>query len=192
MMKKTIKIVLYNLIGLLFIAFIVNFILFYIEYTNFDKNIPISLVCEEYKNFMTRDISVENSRQMLITSDEFRPVENEKSKKAPIVLFGCSFTYGAELENNQTFSYKLAQKTGRPVYNRGLNGLGVQHMLFQLQDKSFYEIIPKPEYVVYVFMEGHIQRITTPVVPSFPNCYTAFYKNSRGGGTYLKEENFFV
>lgn len=189
-MKKVIKIILCNIIGLIIIISVVNFLLFYMECKNFDKNIPMNTICQKYKEFMTRDISIENSKQMLITSDEFRPIENKESKKAPIVLFGCSFAYGASLKEDQTLSYKLGKKTGRPIYNRGLSGLGVQHMLFQLRDKSFYQIVPKPEYVIYLFMEGHIQRITTPTTPSFPNCYTAFYKNSQMGDFVLKKRTF--
>ena len=144
----------------------------------------------EYRNFMSRDISYNNSRQELITSNEFRPVENENSKKRPIIIFGCSFAYGGELENSQTISYKLAQQTGRPIYNRARSGLGIQHMLFQLRDKEFYKIVPKPEYVIYIYMEGHPLRLTTPVSMTFSNCYLAFYKE-KNGELVLKDRTFY-
>ncbi len=66
-----------------------------------------------------------------------------KNTKSPVILFGCSFTFGAGLNDNETFSYKLSKYTGRNVYNRGLSGYGVQHMLYMLND-SDYCFLPPP------------------------------------------------
>lgn len=94
---------------------------------------------------------------------KYRPIENKNSKLKPIVLFGCSFTHGVNLENNETFSYQLGQITQRPIYNRALGGMGTQHMLFQLQNEDFYRFVPKPEFIIYTHINDHLNRINFPV-----------------------------
>ena len=67
-------------------------------------------------------------------------------KKKPIILFGCSYAYGYQLEREQTLTYKLAQNAKIPVYNRAFTGWGIQHMLYQSKIEKLYEILPEPEY----------------------------------------------
>ena len=111
--------------------------------------------------------------------ETYRRVENIFSKKKPIVLFGCSFTEGTGLDDNKTFSYKLGKLTGRPIYNRAVGGWGIQHVLYQLQDKDFYKIIPQPEYIIYVYFNGHLSRMTAPVCYMCPTCYFVFYERKK-------------
>lgn len=91
----------------------------------------------------------------------FRPVEIGKLKdiKRPVLFFGCSFTYGSMLENNQTLSYKISKLTGRTTYNRGFPGSGPQLMLLQLQDPQFYKEVPDTQYIIYTFIWDHILRL---------------------------------
>lgn len=90
-------------------------------------------------------------------------------KKKPIILFGCSFTYGMGLKDNQTLSYKLSELTKRPVYNRGYMGWGIQHMLYQVNRKDFYTDIniKEPEYIIYVFIPDHEKRLIQPLYDFF-------------------------
>ena len=81
------------------------------------------------------------------------------NKKKPIVLFGCSYTYGLHLSPDQVFSYKLAHQTKRPVYNRAWQGWGIQHMLEQTTHKEVFENIPEPEYIIYTFIDDHFRRL---------------------------------
>ena len=81
------------------------------------------------------------------------------SKKQPIVLVGCSFTYGTGLENEQTFANKLQRYTKRKVYNRGRPCWGIQHTLYQLRNDTFFKEIKPPEYIIYVFIDDHIRRM---------------------------------
>lgn len=87
-----------------------------------------------------------------------RNPEGLNNTKKPIVLFGCSYTYGYKLTREDTFSYKLSEFTKRPVYNQAFVGWGAQHMLYQTELDSFYEKIPEPEYVIYTFIDDHIRR----------------------------------
>ena len=77
----------------------------------------------------------------------------------PVILFGCSYGWGVELNDNQTFQYKLSELTKRPVYNKSITGWGVQHMLYHLRQKDFYSTVPKPEYVIYLYITDHISRM---------------------------------
>lgn len=97
----------------------------------------------------------------------FRPNFGTEYKKKPILIFGCSYAYGANLKDRETFSYKLSEYTKRPVYNKGRCSWGLQHMLFLLKQDDFYKTIPRqPEYVVYVFLPDHIKRLKRIVYSS--------------------------
>ena len=96
--------------------------------------------------------------------------------KSGILLFGCSFAYGAQLEDNETLSYYLSKYSKRPVYNRAFSGWGIQGMLYQLNLPDFiaslkYNITPDStiepdynniDYVIYVFIGDHARRQLIP------------------------------
>lgn len=115
-----------------------------------------------YKNdFVTRS---EQGIKKVISSENpfyfFRENTDITTDKTPIVLFGCSFTYGSMLDYNQTIGAKLAKLSKRNVYNRGLEATGMQHMLYMLEQDDFYKTIPQePEYVIYIYIPSHIQRL---------------------------------
>lgn len=119
-----------------------------------------------YISHITRDMSRKQTDEIMFKrKDLYRPVENKNSKKKPIVLFGCSFIQGHKLNDNQTVSYKLGKYTGRPIYNRASGGWGTQHMLYQLRSDKFYKQVPQPEYVIYTYIEDHINRIHVCLEP---------------------------
>ena len=91
---------------------------------------------------------------------EKRKPEGVEINKKPIVLFGCSFTYGSALHDNQTFSHKLYELTKRPIYNQAIPSLGIQHMYVQLCDENFYKSIPRePEYIIYTLIDFPVHRL---------------------------------
>ncbi|MCL2888155.1 MAG: hypothetical protein FWF35_02460 [Elusimicrobia bacterium] len=82
--------------------------------------------------------------------------------RRPIVAFGCSYTYGQGLEREQTYPYKLAALTGRPVYNLAQDGWSVQHMLFELETGLGLDGINNPEFVIYLFITDQLRRFKSP------------------------------
>ena len=78
-------------------------------------------------------------------------------KKPPILLYGCSFTYGEGLKEDEHFGHFLSKYTHRPVYNFGTCCSGLQHSLYILQNQRPVE--PQPEYIMYVFISDHIRRL---------------------------------
>lgn len=115
---------------------------------------------EKYKPFpYFQKIKTFEEEYDVIKVNNFRKPEGLNYKKKPIIIFGCSFAYGEGLSNNQTFSYKLSQLSKRPVYNRAFCGWGIQHMLYQIRQDSFYKDVKEPEYVIYVFIDDQIRRL---------------------------------
>ena len=89
----------------------------------------------------------------------FRPVLHSKyNSKKPVVLFGCSYTEGMGLGENQTIGYKLYQASDRTIYNRGVVGTGPQFILYQLKRPEFKTEIPDAEYFIYTFIGDHLSR----------------------------------
>ncbi|MBQ4077841.1 hypothetical protein IJD15_01500 [bacterium] len=88
-----------------------------------------------------------------------RAPEGLEFKSKPIVLFGCSYAYGYNLEKEQTLSYKLAYLTKRPIYNRAFSAWGIQHMLLQAENPDTYKLLPEPEYVIFTFINDHFRRL---------------------------------
>ena len=121
-----------------------------------------------------------------------RAPEGLEYPNKPIVLFGCSFTYGMFLEKEQTFSYKLSHLTKRPTYNRALTGWGIQHMLYQCGFYKFYTTIPEPEYVIFTYIDDHLRRLHTLSISSYDlltqDQYLR-YKEKNNKLTPIKNEN---
>lgn len=108
----------------------------------------------------------------------FRPVVKGRLAKfkRPLLFFGCSYTYGSTINENQTLSYKVSKLTGRTAYNRGFPGAGPQMMLLQLQDSNFYKEIPDAQYVIYTYIGAHLQRLyiyNNCISPTFDKKYEA-------------------
>lgn len=92
-----------------------------------------------------------------INDDE--TIEGKNKQKGSIVLFGCSFAYGAFLDKEDKFSYKLSQITGRTVYNQAFSAMGLGQMLLQTESKELYDLIKtKPDYAIYVYIPDHLFR----------------------------------
>ena len=91
----------------------------------------------------------------------FRKPEQKNGNKKSIVLFGCSYTYGDGLSEEETFSHQLYKSTkGYDVYNYGISGGGVQHMSYFIKDiKILEEVKNPPEYVFYTYIPSHIDRV---------------------------------
>lgn len=92
----------------------------------------------------------------------FRPINYSKnSKKKPVIFFGCSYTQGAGLSNEQTLAYKVSKLTNRTTYNRGIGGTGTQFMLYQLKRNDFYKEIPQADAIIYTYISYHLGRLYT-------------------------------
>ena len=87
--------------------------------------------------------------------NKFKKFErNENNTKLPILLLGCSYTYGELLEEDKDFSEKLGTQSGRHIYNMGMSGQGPMAGLTLLEIEEKNKTIDKePEYIIYTYME---------------------------------------
>ena len=105
-------------------------------------------------------------------------------KKRPILLYGCSYTYGYGLKDNEHFGYVLSQYTKRPVYNFSLFAKGIQHALYIMQ--NYPKIEPEPEYIIYTYCNFHIRRLYMEVCFLNPFNFLSYeYQN----GQFLPKED---
>lgn len=95
--------------------------------------------------------------------------------KTPILIFGDSFAHGQYLNPDQNFSHKLSESLKRPVYNRGIPGSSMQHMLHQVTVKAddFFQKVPKTDTVFYVFIDEHYMRMS--IFSDFDALYNNLY-----------------
>lgn len=188
------KILIYNTLLVISFFLLIEYILFNVEhirattpffeiYTHYPIKKFKKIYYTTLNNYICRYCidNKENENKTLNINEEiinFRPIlignnSDIKTRNSPIVLFGCSYTYGWNLDNNQTFSYKLYKETGRTVFNFGLVGTGVQQTLFMLQN-NILKCIPQPEYIIYTFISDHINRLN--VCFSFDQYGVIYYK----------------
>ena len=128
------------------ICFLVLFIIFYSEFEIAPKKLSV------YTRMMfpfTFDPKTQEEKFYR------EPVIIQSSTKPPIILCGCSFAYGYNLEDEDTFAYKLANSTKRSVYNFAELGMGPQIMLYELSNTNLKNKIPICDYIIYVYIAGH-------------------------------------
>lgn len=77
-----------------------------------------------------------------------------------IALFGCSFTYGNGLNDNQTINYNIAaQNKEFYPYNYAIGGTGINSTLALVQRTDFSSQIPeKKGFFVEVYISAHVDR----------------------------------
>jgi hypothetical protein len=80
-----------------------------------------------------------------------------------ILFFGCSFTFGEGVNDNETMPYVVGTLTDGEysIYNFGASGYGAQQMLAAIDhglvNSSIKEI---PKYAIYFAIPDHVRRLT--------------------------------
>lgn len=188
--KKILKIILINLLALVLLLVMSEVILFNITKSKIENQFKIrqemnkkigAAVQSDFKYSLSVESFDYNSEK-----SRMRKPEGLSYKKPPILLFGCSYTYGDGLYNKDTFSYKLSHFTKRPVYNRAMQGWGTQHMLYQLKRNDFYNEVKTPEYVIYTFIPDHLNRLYRYQYPPPYNYILLRYKLTQNGYEEIK------
>ncbi len=115
-------------------------------------------------SFINPPQNYENLELFFNGSNEYgygRVPDGTEYNSDPIIIFGCSFAYGMELNQDQTFGYKLSHLLKRPVYNRSVFGQALPEMYYQSESDEFYKQVPKSDTVIYVMIDDHYRRIYT-------------------------------
>lgn len=184
MNKKIILIIAINL-ALLFIGILVLDFIFFSEktkgfslpkyMTSFSK--PVS-----FKEFYLNRTQKKHFRDVILYNDNYINNNdiNKYTNKKPIILFGCSNTYGFGLNLQQTLGYKLAELSHRNVYNRAIPGLGIQHFVQILENCNIEKEIPEPEYIIYVYSACHNIRLYLKVLSLYNEIEPVLYSYENG------------
>ncbi len=86
------------------------------------------------------------------------PVNDTASKH--VLFFGCSFTYGEGVNDEETFAYRLGtQRADLQIHNYAYSGYGPQQMLAKLEYGRLHQYVTEPDgYLVYVLLPEHVYR----------------------------------
>ena len=100
------------------------------------------------------------------TTDEYGrrtvPGAHRSASRRSILFFGCSFTFGEGVNDDQTMPFYVAEASSTyRVYNYGVSGYGPQQMLVQLENPELPDQVENKDeaIAVYTFIDHHIQRV---------------------------------
>ena len=110
----------------------------------------------------------------------------ENTTKQPILWFGCSFAEGCGLDDNLTPCYKISKLTKRSCINKAKGTTGTQFMYYQLKQNDLKEKYPEVDYIIYIFIWDHLQRLYNYQVNPLIYMHNLRYKITKNG---LKEIN---
>ena len=142
------KIIVYILIFII-LFFLLDFIIYLKENSKNEWKLNYAYVFKNPKIY-SNNINDYNKEIYFASS-------NQKNK-SPIILFGCSYAYGYNLEYNQKFGYKLSRILNRNIYNRALSASNYSFMYWQTTQDGFYKQVPPSKDVIYIFMFDHFRR----------------------------------
>ena len=146
---------------IIFFNFIAVFIIYacfeLYTYSQFCKSIGFSI---PFFQISEKDTFEFYPPERFISLEKAEIKNNIKYEKPPILMIGCSYTWGELLPENETPEAKITKLTGRFVYNWGISGHGPipQISLFNLEHK-YHLLKEKPEYVIYTYMFHHPERL---------------------------------
>ena len=99
----------------------------------------------------------------LYTFDEYirriTPSSDKNFKTKFALFFGCSFTIGEGVNDDETMPHYFSECMPYMSYNYGFPGYGPQNMLAKLQDKGIRAEMPERDGIlIYTFIDDHICR----------------------------------
>ena len=126
----------------------------YTSTTNFSYSMP-------YTNRIISASNINLFSSVLYTTDAYgRRISPQKTGKKTILLFGCSYIFGEELNNNETINYYLSEITDYEIHNYAVSGYGTQQMLGILDEENFtIEEVNQSVYALYFYIPEHIRRV---------------------------------
>lgn len=100
------------------------------------------------------------------------------------LFFGCFFTLGTGVNDDETLPYYFSRATGIHSLNLGGSGFGPQQMLAVLDETNFAAELPKTarrKTLLYHFIDLHVDRAVG--APSPVSFYARYFPN------YVEDEN---
>jgi len=89
------------------------------------------------------------------------PFRNTRQARKFILFFGCSFTFGQGVEDEETLPFFVGQLApDYEPYNYGVIGYGPQQVLIKLEDTTLRREIEQDEGIlIYTFIHDHVYRV---------------------------------
>lgn len=108
----------------------------------------------------TKKELVNNKKSFEVFCGENRELINDNLTSRPIIILGCSYSYGHGLKKEESFPYVLSMTTKRPVYNFSYCG---SHILnsYEIMNNFLKDNkvkLDNTEYIIYLYMHDHINR----------------------------------
>lgn len=173
--KKRIFII--NLILIILVFLAVEIYSYHQVCTTFTKLLNARNAAIPQKNKLKMGYMLQRSFKYSEYKKHFRSIKDKNNIKRPIILFGCSYTEGAGINDfEKTFAYILSKYTHRNVYNRGIGGTGPQIMYYQLNNTDIKKEIPDAEYIIYTFVDYHFRRLFAQTISNFSTDINLRYK----------------
>lgn len=206
-MKKILKWIFINILLLLSIFLLADYIYFQIIFQHYKNdciknNVTIdhNVKYKTYNIIRPTDNTTTNLYKYFLEYKHYRepifakPSLNsmEGKTKAPIILFGDSYTW---LFNEKGLQKNISYYTNRTVFNFAYWGWGAQHTYYLINNPLLYKIINAnskipPEYAVYTYIRDHRNRLF-PVMDYYLDIEPYLTYEMKDNKLQIKKYNFF-
>ena len=79
--------------------------------------------------------------------------------KNTVLFFGCSYTYGEGINDNETFPYLVGTSSKTKVYNFGFHGYGPHQMLSEIEHGFVKHVVDSsPKYAIFTTAYFQVER----------------------------------
>ena len=162
--KKFFKIITVWAVLFIFIMYILEFISYNFIYSNWEDELFHNHSINNL-NFLKLEYNKDEIDGYKDAPDRFENTElTYDSRKRPILLLGCSYTYGQGIIKNKNFSSQLQNYTKRKVNNFAEMGNGLTSNLCYVEGFKNTILKNKYEYIIYTWMYNHLERVEVSVI----------------------------
>ena len=119
------------------------------------------------------------------------PVSNAGARDRFALFFGCSYTYGEGLQDDQTLAHDVAEIATRyRPYNYAFHGGGPFEALARMENLDFKtEVTEKSGVGFYLFIDDHVRRvINSSRIASWHS--SEIHYTQTGDGTFVRDGSF--
>ena len=174
-MKKRIKTIVISIISVLLLSLIIFIV---IDVLAFKILCPIQDNAKGSANFtlIKKPYNYRIWKKM-----KYRQIKNNDAKKVVfgtenstpgVILLGCEYMYGINLNPEQTLGAKLSKIIDAPVYNLAVLSGGPQHALLKVESGDYDDEIRNSKYAIYLATGEHSWRASTYSNGYFMEKYT--------------------
>ncbi|MEN7548106.1 hypothetical protein AAG747_09300 [Rapidithrix thailandica] len=123
--------------------------------------VPKANFVAETKGYLQEKVLYEATYTIDKHGQRITPSVREESNAKGLLFFGCSFTFGECLNDEEALPYLCGQQFQEQykAYNFGFKGYGTHHSYAALDFGLVEEIVDKaPKYAIYTAIPDHVRR----------------------------------